>query len=540
MPITHEGSAPERVFFKVWFMTGNLSEQLISEPLQTIHQNSHSGTLRIRRQSIVKELTFDQGLCVDVQSNDSADDFGELLLRIGKLSPDQLHAASKSASPSALPFTLLEMNLVEPSELMNFQTLHAQEAVYSLFNWTTGNFEFVAGSIAARRMTSLKITLPNLIFEGIRRVTNPEVIHRGLKGSDRLVRLAPQFERKAGEISLRPDEAFILTRIESAARISEVLQLSPLGLEMTQKTICGFLSVGIVEFVKPTAARPATQPAAASHAYRSASAPVYQPSASDHEPSEEAPEEVKSDIFLMRDRTKTLNYYELLNVPATAPLDEIKKSYYALAKKYHPDRYHQSTASEVKDALDTIFSTLSQAYDTLKVPATRTSYDAKVFRLESPSPASDKPAPSESFGTAAPQQKLAELNYKQGRGYFEQEDYWTAIQAFRQSVRLEPANSRYRYWLAMSLSKNAKWRREAEEHFLKAIELEQFAAEYYVGLGMLYKEAGMEKRAENQFKQALQVSPDNRTAREALGALLAVSDKRGRGLGAFKDFFKRK
>ncbi|MCI0422493.1 MAG: tetratricopeptide repeat protein [Acidobacteria bacterium] len=183
---------------------------------------------------------------------------------------------------------------------------------------------------------------------------------------------------------------------------------------------------------------------------------------------------------------------------------------------------------------------MAQAYDTLKVPATRTSYDAKVFRLESPSGASpDKPAPPAS-PSHAPQQKLAELNYRQGRGQYDQQDYWSAIQAFRQSVRMEPENPRYRYWLAMSLSKNAKWRREAEEHFLKAIDLEQFNADYYVGLGVLYREAGMQKRAENQFKQALQVNPGNRAAQEALDAMLAAVEKKNTGLGALKGLFKKK
>lgn len=520
-------------------MTGNLSEQLISEPLRSIHQELRSGTLLVQRQAMRKEFVFERGVCVEVRSNDPGDDFGEFLLRLGKISPDQLDAASKSAGSSALHLVLLGMNLFDPGELMEFRTLHAQEICYSVFNWTSGTFEFGPGSQASGANSNLKLVLPNLIFEGIRRVTNPEVIHRGLKGPERLIRLAPQFETRAAELFLKPDEAFILSRIESSARISEVLQLSPLGLEMTQKALYGFLSTGIIEFVQQASERPASQPPAASRVYRSASAPVYQPSASNgnQDTANEDLEEARPDIFLMLDKARTKNYYDLLSVPPTASPDEIKKSYYALAKKYHPDRYHQAAASDLKSALDTIFSTLSQAYDTLKVPATRSSYDAKVFRLETPSTGPEKPA---SASGPAPQQKLAELNYRQGRGHYDQQDYWSAVQAFRQSVRLEPENHRYRYWLAMSLARNAKWRREAEEHFLKAIELEQFTPDYYVGLGMLYKDAGMQKRAENQFRQALQLSPGNKAALEALDALLGAGEKKSKGLGALKDLFKRK
>jgi curved DNA-binding protein CbpA len=138
--------------------------------------------------------------------------------------------------------------------------------------------------------------------------------------------------------------------------------------------------------------------------------------------------------------------------------DEIKKSYYSLAKKYHPDRYHQSKSDDLKSALDVIFSTLAQAYDTLKVPATRGSYDAKVFRLETPAGASpDKPAPPAS-PSAAPHQKLAELNYRQGRGQYDQQDYWSATQAFASRCAWSEwhvivIGSRWRF------QRMAKWRR---------------------------------------------------------------------------------
>jgi curved DNA-binding protein CbpA len=523
-------------------MTGNLSQQLIAEPLQTIHSNAQSGSLVVRRENVTKTLRFEQGFLADAQSSDPSESFGEMLLHMGRLSPDQLDAASKPGmSPEALSQTLVAMNLVEPNQLNEFRAFHAQEIVCSLFNWVSGSFEFRSGNDPADK-SNLKLALPALIFEAIRRTTNPEIIHRALKGTDKVIRLVSQFEAKAAVVSLKPEEAFVLSRIESSARISEILQISPLGVETTQKALYGFLATGIVEFVQEGAGKRETPIPAASRAYRSSSAPSFRPEAVDLQEEDEAEdmESVQSDVFLMLAVAKTKNYYDLLGVAATASPDEIKKSYYSLAKKYHPDRYHQSKSTDLKNALDVIFSTLAQAYDTLKVPATRGSYDAKVFRLETPAGASpDKAAPAASPSIAA-QQKLADLNYRQGRGQYDQQDYWSAVQAFRQCVRMEPEVARYRYWLAMALSKNAKWRREAEEHFLKAIELEQFNAEYYVGLGLLYKEAGMQKRAENQLKQALQMNPGNKAAQEALDTLMAANTKKASGLGALKGLFKKK
>jgi hypothetical protein len=61
-------------------------------------------------------------------------------------------------------------------------------------------------------------------------------------------------------------------------------------------------------------------------------------------------------------------------------------------QKHPPDRYSQTTEENLKNTLDAILSTLSQAYEALKVPATRSSYGAKIFRLESTAGTPEKPA----------------------------------------------------------------------------------------------------------------------------------------------------
>jgi hypothetical protein len=40
-------------------------------------------------------------------------------------------------------------------------------------------------------------------------------------------------------------------------------------------------------------------------------------------------------------------YYKLLNITPNASFDEIKKEYYKLAKKYHPDNKDNSSANQI-------------------------------------------------------------------------------------------------------------------------------------------------------------------------------------------------
>lgn len=64
---------------------------------------------------------------------------------------------------------------------------------------------------------------------------------------------------------------------------------------------------------------------------------------------------------------KHKNYYEILNVPQDATPVQIKRAYYSLAKKYHPD---------VNPKMAHLFCNINEAYETLIDPVKRSSYDA--------------------------------------------------------------------------------------------------------------------------------------------------------------------
>src|SRR5947207_13064431 len=71
------------------------------------------------------------------------------------------------------------------------------------------------------------------------------------------------------------------------------------------------------------------------------------------------------------------DYYETLSVPRNASVEEIRKSYRKLARKYHPDLNPGDKSSEDR------FKNVQEAYDVLSDPKKRQMYDQFGFYSES-------------------------------------------------------------------------------------------------------------------------------------------------------------
>lgn len=66
------------------------------------------------------------------------------------------------------------------------------------------------------------------------------------------------------------------------------------------------------------------------------------------------------------------DYYEVLELEQTATIDEIRKNYLRLAKKYHPD--HNDGKSEM-------FERVSKAYECLSKKESRKNYDLEYMNM---------------------------------------------------------------------------------------------------------------------------------------------------------------
>jgi tetratricopeptide (TPR) repeat protein len=126
----------------------------------------------------------------------------------------------------------------------------------------------------------------------------------------------------------------------------------------------------------------------------------------------------------------------------------------------------------------------------------------------------------------AHEMQMAGLELAKAQRLMTEEKYWDAIQVLEPAIpRMEAtASRRARVLLARAYMKNPKWRHRAEELLGNVVREAPDSPEPYLVLGELYRGAQLRARAAAMYRKALQLSPRNE---EALNALRAIDAEDG-------------
>jgi len=122
--------------------------------------------------------------------------------------------------------------------------------------------------------------------------------------------------------------------------------------------------------------------------------------------------------------------------------------------------------------------------------------------------------------------KKADTKFRQAKTLYSQGRFEDAIILLEEVIRLNRLKGAYFLLLALTEMKIPS-SAEAEEHFLKAIELEPWNPECYIGLGVLYKQEGMNLKATKQFQKALEYDGEHEGALRELESLNVGQKKTG-------------
>jgi len=212
---------------------------------------------------------------------------------------------------------------------------------------------------------------------------------------------------------------------------------------------------------------------------------------------------------------ETGTYYQLLRMTSDSPRAQVRQSYYSIMRKFHPDLHMDHT--EWTQPLHQLTEAVTLAYKTLTDETARRKYDEKL-------------ASSSTFALRRQQselQKTAEECIQKARECLKGQNPGGTILWLRKAVEMEPKSDKYHALLARALSSVVPLRREAIEHFEKALEIDPSNTIVRFQIAALYEEMKLPWRARLHYEKVLEIDPTHPKAQKRLRLLDAAPGKDG-------------
>lgn len=458
--------------------------------LKDIFFNNRSGRLSFKRKEIEKYFFFVKGKPVQVKTNVRSERLGEILFKLQKIQDETFAKIEDYIQPNQpLGESLKRGGAIKEADLKEALAFQIRESLLGIFSYFDGEISFQEKEDMQPPEEFPVVDIPFLIDYGLRRMKFDSSIQKFFAGR----KVALKNIRYA--YFLTEEEKALLERFSTTQVIDRMSVPARFSNENYYRCLYLFYCLDMIEVTAPDSS------------YKKDDYEQEKKRKLELDELEARLEELRE----IKSHLKTRNYYELLGVSRVASEDEIKRAYFSLARKYHPDRFNNSISDQA--LINEVFNAITTAYRTLSDAEKRKQYDQQLV------------APAQE--TADDLAKKAEVKYRQGRTLYNQGMYEEAIIFLEEALRLKRARADYYLLLAMAESKLPAYKKKAEEDFLRAIEMEPWNAECYLGLGLLYLGEGLKVKAKKQLLKALEIDPDHYQAKQALKELEKGEKKTG-------------
>ncbi len=508
--------------------SGKFGKVLLTEILRELSAAQVSGSVRVSQNQSKIIIYLEKGEIVYAAANLKTFRLGECAVRWKLLSPVQLNELNGVANDFELVKKFLAARVFDEESIKLMQKQQVSEIVRLALSWTEGEWAF---SPLMRLVEGVRIEVETsrLLMEAARSLPIEHIDAQFLNQKDSF-----SLNRNArNSLVLLPRESFLLSRFDSIFEIAEIKALSGMPEVETLKTlyalwIGGFLQrhtgtkifsedkinqILAVKLEKAAKPMPKVVPQSVSTNLSNIEEKAEKPLEKIEEnpaPTEVVRDEKREMEMYLRQVENGKNYYEFLGISPDTDSATIKKTYFSLAKQFHPDKFHQEDEINRK-RIQQAFTQIAHSYETLKESKTRETYDFKLRRENSFQKSNSQPQEQ------VP--KTADEFFDAGMEEVRKEHFDRATAYFGQAVRLSPNTPRYRAQYGKVLSKTPRFAHQAEAEIQTAVRLSGNLSEFRIMLAEFYRDIGFPKRAISEVKKILSLEPNNTAARNLLESL---------------------
>ncbi len=235
---------------------GSLKEASLPDVLQLLAMGKKTGCLAVTHRNNFGYIYFDRGKICYASIVNRRDRLGDILVKSGSVTQAQLDAAIGAQAlhrDKRLGELLVAQGAISRDGLHEQIRLQIEEAVYFLFTWTQGTFNFEADVRADEQDFLVSINPESLLLEGARRVDEWSLIEKKIPSFDLVFDVDRRKLEESGVVLTREQEA-VLGLLDGRRDVATVIDDSGLGEFEIGKAIYGLVSAGFAQRVGKTKA----------------------------------------------------------------------------------------------------------------------------------------------------------------------------------------------------------------------------------------------------------------------------------------------
>lgn len=501
---------------------------------------SLSGELILNDGHISRQLILVNGAPVSLRPGFVHRDFGDYLLRQGKISTDEY--AFYAQSTEFRHDLLVQMGCLRYSELIEQKYSYLAQELLAGFSSPALNARFQPLTLPAG-LQVISVNLAEIILQGLRSTwTAAKGAAYFPRIKDRYLARTPTYFRYINSLNLTEGECSLLPLLDGSQRaettVSDQTELLPF-LYLLQS----FGMINATEAATTTTqgppwplrclfnvpAEPIVEAAAwgemesftdlldkaAEGLTTPASAPVH--------PAPEPETSAATAVQATYTRLQGKNYYEVLGLTQEKfSFNKLKESYFAISKEFGPDLLMRLGGAEASQA-EAILSMVANAYETLSDVVKKEKYDQLLG--------------SETIGLGhkGDEHFRAEVQAQSGKVFIDMEEWDNAEKVLKDACAIEPDNGDTLAHLAWAIYRNPQYAasrptlERAKQMLNRSITMER-TSPAFAFKGWILIDAGQEALAEAEFNKALKLDARNALARKGLRRIQEKREQERKGL----------
>ena len=377
-----EGGAPAPV------ESGKIADGDVAAQLGRLYLQRLTGRLVLKREAVEKIIFFDRGAPILGMSSDPDDRMGEMLVRQGRLTQEQLARASEGLprAERRLGVVLVELGYIKPTELSVVVRRHFEEIIHSAFEWEDGEWSLGPGA-PNQEIVLLDEHPAALILAGVRRKYGAARLSRCLGGGEQVFRRAggsAASEDILPQMAMTSEERALVDLFDGARTLDEVRERAGVREEVVTGLAWALSVLGQLDRVERGAS---AAPAANGSANSNSGLFELDSLTARRSRVEEVRLEQRARVLARHALVEEGDYFELLDLPRGAGQADVRAAHERLMRELAPTSLEAGVVAELGAELRAIRAVLDEALRVLGEPAMRARYESHLGAAPAAEPA---------------------------------------------------------------------------------------------------------------------------------------------------------